>query len=111
MEKDSRSRLEDAAYEYTISSFLDQTGEQAFLAEDEFQDNQLIDEEQFKRYVLRELDAAGYFIQDCDSEVMKINDPNWKPYSSKTFGQMLMDFACQWNMEHEGRNYEYKLKL
>lgn len=108
MEKDSRLRLEDAAhvYECTKSPF----GKQAFIAGGEFQYNQLIDEEQFIRYVLRELNAAGYFIQDCDSEVMKINDPNWKPYSSKTFGQMLMDFACQWNMEHEGKNYSYTLK-
>lgn len=107
MEKDSRSRLEDAAYGYTISSF----GEQAFIAGGEFQYNQTIDEEQFKQYVLRELDAAGYFIRDCDAEVMKLNDPDWKPYSSKSFGEMLLDFACQWNMEHEGKDYEYKLKV
>lgn len=69
-----------------------------------------ITEEQFKQYVVWELDSCGYFMADLDVDILKQVNPNWKPYSSKSFGEMLLDFACQWNMEHEGKNYEYKLK-
>ena len=74
-----------------------------------WREQQPITEEQFKQYVVRELDSCGYFMADCDQELMKRINPDWKPYSSKSFGEMLLDFACQWNMEHEGKNYEYKL--
>lgn len=67
------------------------------------------DEEQFKQYVLRELDSCGYFMADLDANFIQKINPDWKPYSSKSFGEMLLDFACQYNMEHGGKNYEYKL--
>lgn len=81
-----------------------------FRAGAAWQAQQPPNESQFRRYIFDELSAAGYFMADCDQELMKRNNPDWKPYSSKTFGEMLMDFACQWNMEHEGRDYRYKLK-
>ena len=75
----------------------------------EWKDQQPATEVQFKQYVLQELSAAGYFMADCDQKLMKHNNPDWKPYSGKSFGEMLLDFACQWNMEHEGKNYKYIL--
>ena len=81
----------------------------AFKAGATWQEEQPITEEQFKQYILRELSAAGYFMADCDRELMRQNNPDWKPYSSKSFGEMLLDFACQWNMEHEGKDYKYIL--
>lgn len=80
----------------------------AFKAGANWQSQQPISESQFKQYILRELSAAGYFMADCDQELMKQNNPDWKPYSSKSFGKMLLDFACQWNMEHEYKNYRYE---
>jgi hypothetical protein len=64
-------------------------------------------EEQLKQIVLQELDACGYFIADCDKETMKHNNPDWTPYCEKPFGEMLLDFAAQYNMEHGGGNYTF----
>ena len=64
-------------------------------------------EEQLKQIVLQELDACGYFTADCDKEMMKHNNPDWTPYSEKSFGEMLLDFAAQYNMEHENTNYTF----
>lgn len=61
--------------------------------------------EQLKDIILHELDAAGYFIQDYDSTVMKKNNPDWKPYSTKSFGEQLMDFAQYYNISEENRDY------
>ena len=61
--------------------------------------------EQLKEIVLHELDSAGYFIQDYDGTILKQNNPNWNPYSSKSFGEMLMDFAQYYNMSEENRDY------
>lgn len=83
----------------------------AFKAGATWQEGQPITEDQFKRYVLQELSACGYFMSDYEPEwLMKLNNPDWKPYSSKPFGEMLLDFACQYNMEHGGKDYEYKLR-
>ena len=64
--------------------------------------------ETLKEIVLSELDACGYFIADYDSKLMKQNNTDWKPYSSKSFGEMLMDFACLYNIEYEGINYKFE---
>ena len=64
-------------------------------------------EEQLKQIVLQELDASGYFIADCDKKVMKRNNPDWTPYCEKSFGEMLLDFAALYNMEHGGVNYTF----
>ena len=64
-------------------------------------------DEQLKQIVLQELDACGYFIADCDKEMMKHNNPDWTPYCEKPFGEMLLDFAVQYNMEHGGGNYTF----
>ena len=64
-------------------------------------------EEQLKQIVLQELDSCGYFIADFDKEMMKHNNPDWTPYSEKSFGEMLLDFAAQYNMEHGGENYTF----
>ena len=61
-----------------------------------------------KEIVVKELDACGYFMGDYNIHNLKVPD-DWKPYSSKSFGEMLMDFACQYNMEFENRNYTYSL--
>lgn len=82
----------------------------AFKAGATWQYEQPITEEQFKQYVVRELDSCGYFMADLDADLIQKINPDWKPYSSKSFGEMLLDFACQWNMEHGGKDYEYKLK-
>ena len=81
----------------------------AFKAGANWQSRQPINESRFRRHVFDELSAAGYFMADCDKELMKHNNPDWKPYSNKSFGEMLLDFACQWNMEHEGKDYKYIL--
>lgn len=83
----------------------------AFKAGANWQYKQPITEEQFKQYVLRELDSCGYFMADLDADLIQKINPDWKPYSSKSFGEMLLDFACQWNMEHGGKDYEYRLKV
>lgn len=80
-----------------------------FKAGANWQAQQPVTEEQFKRYVIRELDSCGYFMADLDADLIQKINPDWKPYSSKSFGEMLLDFACQYNMEHGGKNYEYKL--
>lgn len=68
-----------------------------------------VDKDRLKEIVLEHLSACGYFMADCDAKIMRMNNPDWKPYSSKTFGEMLMDFACQYNMEEENKNYRYEL--
>ena len=70
-------------------------------------DKKVYDEETLKQIVLQELDACGYFIADCDGEMMKRNNPDWTPYCEKSFGEMLLDFAAQYNMEHDGTNYTF----
>lgn len=67
------------------------------------------DFETLKLLVLRELNACGYFHADFNVHGIK-HKPDWKPYSSKSFGEMLMDFACLYNMEFENKNYIYQLK-
>lgn len=65
--------------------------------------------EQLQEIVLDELSACGYFMMDLDAKLVKHNNPDWKPYSSKSFGEMLLDFAVQYNMEEENKNYRYTL--
>ena len=66
------------------------------------------DFETLRVLVLRELNACGYFQADFNIHGLECS-PDWKPYSSKSFGEMLMDFACLYNMEFEGKNYKYQL--
>lgn len=66
------------------------------------------DKDLLKEIVIKELDACGYFMSDIVSSFER--PANWKPYSSKSFGEMLMDFACLYNMEFENKNYSYKLE-
>lgn len=61
-----------------------------------------------KDIVYKELDACGYFLGDMNIHWLS-RPKDWKPYASKSFGEMLMDFACQYNMEYENKNYSYKL--
>lgn len=72
-----------------------------------FAQRKATNDERLKQIVLQELDACGYFIADCDKEMMKHNNPDWTPYSEKSFGDMLLDFAALYNMEHEGANYTF----
>jgi hypothetical protein len=61
-----------------------------------------------KEIVYKELMSCGYFMGDFNiHNLPKVE--GWKPYSNNTFGTMLMDFACQYNMEYEGKNYKYEL--
>lgn len=64
------------------------------------------EDKKLKDIVYKELDACGYFMGDYNIHGIK-HDKDWKPYSSNSFGKMLMDFACQYNMENENTNYKY----
>ena len=61
-----------------------------------------------KDIVLKELSACGYFHSDFNIHNIK-RKSDWEPYSTKSFGEMLLDFACLYNMEYEDKNYSYKL--
>ncbi len=87
------------------ASVIRQIHEALVYAETEGEIGKLENKEQLKEIVLNELDAAGYFIQDYDSNVIQKNNPDWKPYSTKSFGEMLMDFAQYYNMSEENREY------
>lgn len=51
------------------------------------------------------MDGCGYFMGGFNiHNLPKVE--GWKPYSNNTFGAMLMDFACQYNMEYEWKNYK-----
>ena len=64
------------------------------------------DIQKLKEIVLKELSACGYFLGDYNIHNIPIQE-GWKPYSSKSFGEMLLDFAMLYNMEFENKNYRY----
>ena len=66
------------------------------------------DLEHLKEIVYKELSACGYFIGDFNIHNLQ-RPEGWTPQSSNSYVTMLMDLACLYNMEYEGKNYKYEL--
>lgn len=64
------------------------------------------DVQKLRETVLKLLDSYGYFSSDIVNSFEE--SPNWKNPEDKTFGELLMDFACLYNLEFENKKVSYK---